>query len=72
MHYMPVTVDELPNAVQRCLDDDALCKDIAARAMDLSKCELSLDAQAAYLAKVLLLLQEQQAPRTPPAVHARS
>lgn len=73
VHYMPVTVDELPGAVERCLDDDALCESIAAQAMDLSKCELSLEAQVAYLARVLLLLQQQQASaQTPPLAHARS
>lgn len=68
VHYMPTTVDELPTAVRRCLADDAMCQRIAAQALDLSACELSLEAQAAYLGKLLLLLQQ----ATPPLAHARS
>ncbi len=70
---MPVTLDELPGAVRRCLNDDGLCKQIATNALDISKCELSLTAQASYLTKVMLLLQSLEGPAAEDtkAMHAR-
>lgn len=60
VHYMPVSMEYLPTAVNFCLKNDRDCRKIAAKGLSLAMCELSMETQGRYMAHVLHLVQEMQ------------
>lgn len=72
MHYMPVTMEYLPTAVNYCLKNDRECRKIAVKGLSLALCELSIETQTRYMGHVLHLVQEMQLSMLDPAVLAVS
>lgn len=60
MHFVPIKLKDLGRAVQYCIDHDSECQAIAAQAVDIAECEMSVVSQAVYVAKVLDFLGEQR------------